>query len=117
MQRQASLHPGVGKSRHRSKDFTPGDEGRKVGVPIYFECSLNSSRIFYEHLGFKTLCMVRVGKGEVDENGFKVPKGKDGKVDKEKAVGVKLWAVIWWPDGCWPEGVEYWDGMTETEVK
>jgi hypothetical protein len=85
----------------------PENGGRSKGVPIYFECSLDRSRVFYEKLGFKTLGCIRVGKGEVDEHGERM---KDG-------VGTRLWALVWWPDGCWPEGVEYWDGKREMDVK
>ena len=97
-------------SNHKYADSA----GKKcVGVPIYFECSLDKSRLFYEHLGFRTVCMVRVGKGEVDEEGFKVhEKGRR----EEKAVGTRLWAMVWWPEGMWPEGVRYWDGVSDMEV-
>lgn len=56
--------------------------------------------------------LVRVGKGEVDEQGQKVGKKERGEGG---AVGVKLWALVWWPEGMWPEGVEYWDGTREEE--
>jgi GNAT superfamily N-acetyltransferase len=84
------------------------------GVPIYLECSTDRTRLFYERLGFKSVCVVRCGKGEVDEEGYVVDVKKDGV---SLARGVKLWPMIWWPEGMWPEGVQYWDGKSEMEVK
>ncbi len=94
--------------------FTDPAGKQQTGVPIYFECSLEKSRLFYEHLGFKAVCMVRVGRGEVDESGRKVEMTETDR--GTKAAGVRLWAMVWWPEGMWPEGVQYWDGVEEMDV-
>ena len=60
--------------------------------------------------------MVKVGKGEVDEEGIKM---ETKQKEEGKAVGVRLWAMVWWPEGLWPEEMEgrYWDGVEEMVVK
>ena len=39
------------------------------------------------------------------------------EIDTIKAKGVRLWALIWWPDGMWPKDVRYWDGKSEVGFK
>jgi hypothetical protein len=29
--------------------------------------------------------------------------------------GREVVGSVWWPEGMWPEGVEYWDGRREEE--
>jgi hypothetical protein len=66
---------------------------QKEGVPIYLEASNEGAAAVYGKCGFEHVKSeeMRVGKGKCDEKGEKAR----GAV----AVGVKIWPMVWWPEG------------------
>jgi hypothetical protein len=61
-------------------------------MPIWIEAATEYVRDWYAKLGFVVVGEWRLGKGKVDEGGADVAKG-------ETREGVKIWGMVWWPEG------------------
>lgn len=69
---------------------------QKKGLPMYLEASNKGAAKVYEKCGFEHVIVAPekefvVGKGECDETGE--------KASGEKAVGVRMYPMVWWPEG------------------
>jgi hypothetical protein len=63
----------------------------EANLPIWLEATTAKSRDIYLKLGFEVVQEIVMGKGRV---------GCDGLVtEREKAMGVPLWGMVWRPDG------------------
>lgn len=69
----------------------------KEHKPIFLETSTARAKAMYERCGFWTVDEELCGVGEVDEDGWSVAKGREG--EGHAATGVRMWALVWWPDG------------------
>ena len=83
---------------HRGKGLAPAlirklqERARDEGKPVYLEASNEGARRVYQKLGFEEVGdMIWLGKGVCDAQGE--------RAEGEKAVGVPMWPMVWWPTG------------------
>jgi ribosomal protein S18 acetylase RimI-like enzyme len=59
-------------------------------LPIWLEATTAKSRDLYDRLGFEVVEEIVLGQGKV---------GADGLVVKAKGEGVRVWGMVWRPEG------------------
>ncbi len=63
-----------------------------AGLPIWLEATTAKSKPIYEKVGFEVVEEMVLGKRKARSDGTACAKGEEGE-------GVKIWAMIWRPEG------------------